>query len=38
MNFIPLLVLLITQSLVTGATIYFLWKVMRTPLEKEEDL
>ncbi len=38
MNLIPLLVLLVTQSLVTGATIYFLWKVMKTPLEDEENL
>ncbi len=37
MNLIPFLVLLVTQSLVTGATIYFLRKVLKTPLEDEDN-
>lgn len=37
MNLTPLLILIGTQSLVTMATVYFLLKVLKTPLEDEKN-
>jgi hypothetical protein len=35
MNLLPTLMLLVSQILVTGATVYFLVKVLKSPLKDE---